>query len=282
MRELQGGIIASAVFIVFLGASGLLTALLRFISPITGVLGLGSGPAHGTLPRAVSVLSHCSRQHGGSWLPWAASTLCSARAECGARAAVAVNIAIVGLSLYETGFSGVANCVQVWRAAPGAPGSAAAWRPCPSRALLGTQSFFTKQSGRGRDTGCAQWGEARERWPKQQRALRAGMRACGSAALRMRAHTNTDTYPRAGASDAPPARGAAWPTDDCSASYLLAVPAAVRAAHPARRQVRPRAAVAAALPAPQPHLSRALASTPRRGPRRADGARGAEPARPPP
>ena len=36
MRELQGGVITSSLFIIFLGISGLLTALLRFISPITG------------------------------------------------------------------------------------------------------------------------------------------------------------------------------------------------------------------------------------------------------
>ncbi|KAK9835389.1 hypothetical protein WJX81_006828 [Elliptochloris bilobata] len=61
MRELQGGIIASSLFIIFLGISGLLTAILRFITPIT----------------------------------------------------VAVNIAIVGLSLYGSGFSGVGNCMQL-------------------------------------------------------------------------------------------------------------------------------------------------------------------------
>ena len=36
MRELQGGIIGSSLFIIFLGVSGLLTAVLHFISPITG------------------------------------------------------------------------------------------------------------------------------------------------------------------------------------------------------------------------------------------------------
>ena len=36
MRELQGGIIGSSLFIIFLGISGLLTAVLHFISPITG------------------------------------------------------------------------------------------------------------------------------------------------------------------------------------------------------------------------------------------------------
>ncbi len=36
MRELQGGIITSSLFIIFLGISVLLTALLRFISPVTG------------------------------------------------------------------------------------------------------------------------------------------------------------------------------------------------------------------------------------------------------
>ncbi|CAL8465374.1 g4910 [Coccomyxa elongata] len=61
MREVQGGIIASAFFIMFFSMSGLLHAMLHFISPIT----------------------------------------------------VAVNIAIVGLSLYASGFSGVANCPQL-------------------------------------------------------------------------------------------------------------------------------------------------------------------------
>ena len=37
MREVQGGIIASAFFIMFFSMSGLLRAVLHFISPITGV-----------------------------------------------------------------------------------------------------------------------------------------------------------------------------------------------------------------------------------------------------
>ncbi|CAL5222118.1 g4434 [Coccomyxa viridis] len=61
MREVQGGIIASAFFIMFFSVSGLLRAVLRYISPLT----------------------------------------------------VAVNIGIVGLSLYSSGMSGVANCPEL-------------------------------------------------------------------------------------------------------------------------------------------------------------------------
>ncbi len=205
MRELQGGIIASAVFIVFLGASGLLTALLRFISPITGGLGLGLGPAHGALDRIISMLSHRSCQHGGHPGCLGQRHPVQRLSERGARAAVAVNIAIVGLSLYETGFSGVANCVQVTRAAPGTPGSAAAWRLCPSEPPR-LACALLRPSGHAHDTGRAWWGEACGRWPRLRHALHAGMRACCSAALRMRArthtHTRTHIYPRARACDA--------------------------------------------------------------------------------
>ena len=57
MRELQGGIITSSLFIIFLGISGLLTALLRFISPVTG------GPPE---------FSHCVQRWGS----------CQWRADC--------------------------------------------------------------------------------------------------------------------------------------------------------------------------------------------------------
>lgn len=46
MRELQGGIIGSSLFIIFLGISGLLTAVLHFISPITGEHRCLSSPWH--------------------------------------------------------------------------------------------------------------------------------------------------------------------------------------------------------------------------------------------
>ena len=36
MREVQGGIIASSFFIIFFALSGLLRAVLHYISPITG------------------------------------------------------------------------------------------------------------------------------------------------------------------------------------------------------------------------------------------------------
>ena len=36
MREVQGGIIASSFFVIFFALSGLLRAVLHYISPITG------------------------------------------------------------------------------------------------------------------------------------------------------------------------------------------------------------------------------------------------------
>jgi len=134
--------------------------------------------------------------------------------------------------------------------------------------LLGTHVFFTKPPpGAGVTQDALSGARRASAGPNSSVPC---VPACAPVAARRCAcaRTQTHTHTQGWASDAPPARGAAWPTDDCGASYLLAVPAAVRAAHPARRQVRPRAAVAAALPAPQPHLSRALASTLRRGPPR--------------
>ncbi|CAK0786722.1 hypothetical protein CVIRNUC_009936 [Coccomyxa viridis] len=61
MREVQGGVITSALFIMAFAMSGLLRAVLHYISPLT----------------------------------------------------VAVNIGIVGLSLYSSGFSGVAACPEL-------------------------------------------------------------------------------------------------------------------------------------------------------------------------
>lgn len=134
MRELQGGIIGSSLFIIFLGISGLLTAVLHFISPITGERRCASlGRQHALyflffiLPvtggRSGACL-HCKRESfcfGPSRnivgiLPRrrqhaSGHTLSLLRGFV--RCSVAVNIAIVGLSLYESGFSGVGNCMQV-------------------------------------------------------------------------------------------------------------------------------------------------------------------------
>ena len=41
MREVQGGIIASAFFIMFFSVSGLLRAVLRYISPLTVAVNIG-------------------------------------------------------------------------------------------------------------------------------------------------------------------------------------------------------------------------------------------------
>lgn len=41
MREVQGGIIASALFIMFFSMSGLLRAVLRYISPLTVAVNIG-------------------------------------------------------------------------------------------------------------------------------------------------------------------------------------------------------------------------------------------------
>lgn len=49
MREVQGGIIASAFFVIFFALSGLLRAVLHYISPITGMR-----PAPGPVSNAVA------------------------------------------------------------------------------------------------------------------------------------------------------------------------------------------------------------------------------------
>ena len=41
MREVQGGIIASAFFIMFFSISGLLRGVLRYISPLTVAVNIG-------------------------------------------------------------------------------------------------------------------------------------------------------------------------------------------------------------------------------------------------
>lgn len=130
MREVQGGIIASAFFIMFFSMSGLLRAMLHFISPITGKGPLSPWVLSAPMPKprcpqrsCRNLLLHIHSSLANEPPPGKAPAVHSATREfCWLGIlfegwfdgfAVAVNIAIVGLSLYASGFSGVANCPEL-------------------------------------------------------------------------------------------------------------------------------------------------------------------------
>ena len=114
MREVQGGIIASAFFVMFFSMSGLLRAMLHFISPITGK-GLENTSQSRCALSAMLLKPQCPQRKCSDLLLQIHSSLCWVVWTEGWAdgCAVAVNIAIVGLSLYASGFSGVANCPEL-------------------------------------------------------------------------------------------------------------------------------------------------------------------------
>ena len=73
MREVSGGIIGSACIIFFIGASGLLSVILKFISPITGIAEEGhDGPLciKGAEHRVITqdpTLTVCCGHSGGKY-----------------------------------------------------------------------------------------------------------------------------------------------------------------------------------------------------------------------